>query len=64
VKVYVADDVLLIVAGDHVPVIPFVDVPGNPGTPPPSHMVSDVPKLKVGVTFAWMVTVKVAVVAH
>ena len=31
---------------------------------PPAHIVSDVPKLKVGVTFGFTVTVNVAVVAH
>ena len=37
---------------------------GNAGTLPPAHMVSDVPKLKVGVMFGFTVTVNVAVVAH
>ena len=51
-------------AGFHVPLIPFVDVPGNAGTVPPAQMDNDVPKLNVGVMFGLTVTVKVVVVAH
>ena len=46
------------------PVIPFADVVGNAGTELPSQIVSDVPKLNVGVIFGFTVTVNVAVVAH
>jgi hypothetical protein len=55
---------LSIVEGLHVPVIAFVDVVGNVGTVPPAHMVSEVPKLNVGVIFGFTVTVNVVVVAH
>ena len=56
--------VLLTVDGFHVPVIALVDVVGKVGTVPPLQIVSDVPKLNVGVIFGFTVTVKVAVVAH
>ena len=55
---------MLTVAGLHVPVIPFVDVLGKVGTLAPSHILKEVPKLKVGVMFGFTVTVNVAVVAH
>ena len=64
VNVYVAEFWLLTTAGLQVPVIPFVDEVGNTGTIPPAQIVSDVPKLNVGVIFELTVTVKVAVVAH
>ena len=51
-------------AGFHVPVIPFVEVPGKPGTAVPAHWVEVVPKLNVGVIFGLIVTVKVVVVAQ
>ena len=51
-------------AGFHTPVIAFVDEEGNTGTEPPLQMVSDVPKSKAGVMFAFTVTVKMVVVAH
>jgi hypothetical protein len=51
-------------AGVQVPVIPFPEVPGNAGTVPPAQMVSDVPKVNVGVMFGFTVTVNVVVVAH
>ena len=41
--------VLLTVAGLHVPLMPLVDVLGSVGTLPPSHILNEVPKLKVGV---------------
>ena len=44
--------------------MPFVDVAGNAGTVPPAHIVSDVPKLKLGVIFGLTVTVKVVGKAH
>jgi hypothetical protein len=40
------------------------DVGGNEGTPAPAHIVSEVPKLNVGVVLGVTVTVNVAVVAH
>lgn len=52
------------VAGLHVPVMPFDEVVGSAGALAPAQNVSDVPKLKVGVTFGVTVTVNVAVVAH
>ena len=52
------------VAGLQVPVTPLSDVVGNVGTVPPAHIVSAVPKLKLGVTFGVTVTVKVVDVAH
>ena len=53
---------LLTTAGDHVPVMPLVDVNGNTGAVEPSHI--DATGLKVGVTFAVTVIVNVVVVAH
>ncbi len=50
--------------GLQLPVILLVDVPGSVGTVPPAQMVSEVPKLNVGVILGLTVTVKVAVVAH
>ena len=44
--------------------MPFADAVGNAGTGPSAQIVSDVPKLNVGVIFGLTVTVKVAVVAH
>jgi hypothetical protein len=64
VNVYTPFAVLLTVAGLHVPVMPLLDVVGNVGTVPPEQMVSAVPKLKVGVTFGFTVTVNVVDVAH
>jgi hypothetical protein len=52
------------VDGLHIPVIALSDVAGNVGTVAPAHMVSEVPKLNVGVMFGFTVTVNVAVVAH
>ena len=46
--------------GVHIPVIPFVDVVGNVGTVPPAQIVSNIPKLNVGVIFAFIVVVNVA----
>ena len=61
---YVPEVVLSTVAGFHTPVIPFVDVAGNAGTEPPAQIVSDVPKLNVGVMFGATVTVSVVGTAH
>ena len=55
---------LLTVAGLQVPVMPLVEVPGSAGTVPPEQMLSDVPKLNVGVIFGATVTLNVVVVAH
>jgi hypothetical protein len=55
---------LLTVAGLQLPVIPFVEVPGNAGTDPPEQIVSEFPKLNTGIVLALTVTVKVAAVAH
>ena len=52
------------VEGLHVPVIPFPEVLGKVGTVPPAQMVRLFPKLNVGVTFGFTVTVNVVVVAH
>lgn len=64
VKVYVPEFWLSTVAGLHVPVIPFVDVSGNAGTPVPEQIVSVVPKLNAGVIMGFSVTAKEVVVAH
>jgi len=64
VNVYVPEFWLSTTAGFHVPLIPFVDVPGNVGTVPPAQMDKDVPKLNVGVMFGVTVTVNVAGLAH
>ena len=42
------------------PVIASVDVLGNDGTVPPAQIINDEPKLNVGVTFGFTVTVNVA----
>ena len=64
VNVYVPEVELLTVAGFQVPVIPFVDVFGNDGTLPLSHIVNDVPNANDGVMFGVTVTLNVAAVAH
>jgi hypothetical protein len=51
-------------AGVQIPVIPFVEVPGNTGTIPPSQIVSKIPKLNVGVMLGLTVTVSAVGVAH
>ena len=53
---------LLTVAGDHVPVIPFDDVPGKTGAEDPLHI--GAMAAKAGVTLGSTVTVSVVVVAH
>ena len=55
---------MLTTVGFHVPFIPFKDVFGKVGTVPPAQIVSDVPKLNVGVMFGLTVTLNVAGVAH
>jgi hypothetical protein len=64
VNVYTAEAWSLTVAGFHVPLIPLLDAPGNVGTVPPAQMVSDVPKVKVGVMLDATVTVNVVGNAH
>lgn len=59
VNVYVPLDILSTTAGLHVPLIPFVDVLGNGGTAAPVQIDWKVPKLKVGVTIGFTVTVNV-----
>ena len=44
--------------------IPLSDVLSNAGTVPPAQIVSDVPKLNVGVIFGFTITVNVVGVAH
>lgn len=51
-------------AGLHVPEIPFSELEGNAGTVSPAQMVSEVPKLNVGISFGLTVTVNSAIVAH
>jgi hypothetical protein len=55
---------LSIVAGLHVPLMPFVDVVGNVGTEPPAQIETEVPIANVGVALGLTVTLKLAVVAH
>jgi hypothetical protein len=62
VKVYVPLAVLLTVAGDQVPVIPFVDTAGSVGAAVPEQIAGIA--AKVGVVLLVTVTSKVVVVAH
>ena len=62
VNVYVADVVLLTVAGLHVPAILFVDVDGSVGAAAPEQIGAIA--LNVGVMLGLTVMFKVAVVAH
>jgi hypothetical protein len=64
VNVYVPLAVLLTLDGLQVPVTPLPEVVGNAGTDPPEQILSDVPKLNVGVTFGVTVTVNVVGTAH
>jgi hypothetical protein len=64
VNVYTPEFWLSTTAGLHVPVIPFVDVPGNAGAVPAAQIVSDVPKLNAGVIIGFTVIANVAVIAH
>ena len=64
VNVYVPEFWVSITDGLQVPEIPLSDVTGKDGTVDPEHIVSDVPKLNVGVTIGFTVTVKIAWVAH
>jgi hypothetical protein len=62
VNVYVAVVVLLTVVGDHVPVIPFVEVVGKTGAIDPLHMGPTV--VNVGTTLESTFTERVVLVAH
>ena len=53
---------MLLIAGFHVPVMPFVDVVGNAGILAPLQ--NGPTELKLGVTLGVMVIVNCAVVAH
>ena len=64
VNVYDPEAILSTVAGLHVPVIPFEDVPTRAGTVPPSQIDSEGPKENAGVIFGFTVTVKVTGRAH
>ena len=44
--------------------MPSCEVAGKAGTVPPAHIFNEVPKLNVGVTFGFTVTVNVVVTAH
>ena len=63
-NVYVPEFWLSTAEGDQVPVIPLFDVVTNEGIPAPAQIVSDVPKLNVGVMLGLTVTLNEAVVAH
>ena len=54
----------VIADGLHVPAIPFVDVNGRVGTVAPIQIDEEEPKLNVGVTIGFTVTVNVTTVAH
>jgi hypothetical protein len=47
-----------------VPAIPLAEVFGRTGTVAPAQIDPDVPKLKVGVTIGFTVTVNTVAVAH
>ena len=51
-------------AGFQEPEMPLFEVAGSEGTEPPAQMVCEVPKLKIGVRFAFTVTVNVVAIAH
>ena len=55
---------VLIVAGFQVPAIALSDVLGNAGTVAAAQIVSDVPKMNVGVMFGFTVTANVTIVPH
>jgi hypothetical protein len=62
VKVYVPDAVLLIIAGVHVPLIPFVDMAGSGGATEPLQI--GAMAANVGIVPLVTVTVSVVVFAH
>ena len=51
-------------AGFHEPVMLLSEATGKVGTEAPSQIVSELPKLNVGITVGLTVTVNVVVVAH
>ena len=51
-------------AGLQIPVTPLADVVVKTGTASPAQMISDEPKLNVGVTFGLTVTVNVVDAVH
>ena len=51
-------------AGLHVPLIPFVEVPGRTGALAPAQIDKVAPKLNNGVIFGFTVTENVVDVAH
>ncbi len=53
---------MLFKAGDHVPLIPLLEVVGNTDKLPPEHIAGTA--VKVGVTFGFTVIVKVVFIAH
>jgi hypothetical protein len=55
---------LLTLEGDHVPVIPFVDVDGKVGTTLPAQMTSELPKLNAGTELGVTVTSNEVELAH
>ena len=55
---------MLTVAGFQVPAMPLFEVFGNTGTVPPEQMVSEVPKLNVGVILGFTTTFLVIEMAH
>ena len=64
VNVYVPDAVLLMAAGDQVPVMPLVDEAGKAGTLPPSQTDMEVPNQNEGVTLGEIVTLNEVESAH
>ena len=64
VKVYTPEAWLLTVVGLHVPLILLEETVGNAGAVVPEQIVREVPKLKVGVSFGFTVTVNIVVVAQ
>lgn len=52
------------VEGTHNPVMPFVDTPGNTGAAAPLQIDNVVPNVNNGTTGAFIVTLKLVVVAH
>jgi hypothetical protein len=61
---YTPELVLLTVEGTHTPVRPSFDIVSKVGTTPPEQIVSDVPKLNVGVMFGITHTSIVVEIAH
>jgi hypothetical protein len=64
VNVYTPEFILSTMAGLHVPLMPFTDVPGNDGTAAPAQKTPDVPNANVGVMFGVTVTEKLYITVH